>query len=77
MALPRGHLSSFHQLWGRSDLKFGGAADQPDECGAVMDAEDVRGELVGRNAIDGRWRFQMVEEFDDLYHEVARRRPVR
>ena len=70
----RGHLYSFHQLMGRSDLKFGEAADQLEKCGAGDDAELVRDEVVGRNAIDGRWSFQIVEEFDDLYYEVVRQR---
>src|SRR5690606_37309548 len=29
-------------------------------------------EIVGRNVLDGRWTFQIVEEFDDLYYGVVR-----
>ena len=29
-------------------------------------------DLVGRNVLDGRWTFQVVEEFDDVYYEFFR-----
>jgi hypothetical protein len=29
-------------------------------------------EVVGRNVLDGRWTFQIVEEFDDCYYEPVR-----
>lgn len=67
----RGHLYSFHQLMGRADLEFGNAADQLDDCGRTAEAGALRDEVVGRNVLDGRWTFQIVEEFDDLYHEVV------
>ncbi len=67
----RGHLYAFHQLMGRADLEFGNAADLLDECGQAADAAAMRDEVVGRNVLDGRWTFQIVEEFDDLYHRVA------
>lgn len=67
----RGHLYSFHQLMGRADLEFGNAADQLEACGLTAEADRLRDELIGRNVLDGRWTFQIVEEFDDLYHEVA------
>lgn len=67
----RGHLYSFHQLMGHADLLFGDAADQLDAAGAHDDATRLRAQLVGRNVLDGRWTFQVVEEFDDLYHRFA------
>jgi len=73
MERARGHLYSFHQLMGRADLKFGEAADLLAECGFADDARRLDSEVVGRNAIDGRWSFQIVEEFDDLYHGPVRR----
>jgi hypothetical protein len=27
---------------------------------------------MGRNVLDGRWTFQIVEEFDDTYYELFR-----
>jgi hypothetical protein len=68
----RGHLFSLHQLIGRADLLFGEAADQLARCGLEADARDVRDDIVGRNVLDGRWTFQIVEEFDDLYYGPVR-----
>ncbi|UDY37468.1 hypothetical protein [Dermatobacter hominis] len=68
----RGHLYSMHQLIGRADLLFEEAADLLEECGAVTDARRLREDVVGRNVLDGRWTFQIVEEFDDLYYEPVR-----
>ncbi|MEE4023819.1 hypothetical protein V1Y59_12080 [Gordonia sp. PKS22-38] len=63
----RGHLYSFHQLIGHADLVLGEAADalRADGHSDLADMLDV--EIVGRNVIDGRWTFQVVEEFDDTY----------
>ncbi len=33
-----------------------------------------RSEVVGRNALDGRWSYQIVEEFEDLYWLPVRER---
>lgn len=68
----RGHLFSFHQLMGHADLVLGEAADLLEECGAVEDAQRLRREIVGRNVLDGRWTFQIVEEFDDRYYDEVR-----
>jgi len=65
----RGALYEFHQLMGHADLLLGEAADQLDAAGHEDAAANLRREVVGRNAIDGRWSFQIVEEFDDLYYE--------
>ena len=31
-------------------------------------ADRIERELVGRNVLDGRWTFQVVEEYDDGYY---------
>jgi hypothetical protein len=67
----RGHLYSFHQLMGRADLLFGDAVAQLRDAGHDAVADRIERELVGRNAIEGRWTFQIVEEYDDLYYDVA------
>lgn len=67
----RGHLYSFHQLMGHTDLLFGEAADMLRAAGHDEIADRLEQELIGRNSIDGRWTFQIVEEFDDLYFDVA------
>jgi hypothetical protein len=68
----RGSLYDFHQKMGHADALFGQAADALDDAGHRDQAHMLRERIVGRNAIDGRWSFQMVEEFDDLYWSAAR-----
>lgn len=65
----RGHLYSFHQLIGRADILFGEAAELLCDAGQPAEGDTVERDLVGRNVLDGRWTFQVVEEFDRLYHE--------
>ena len=64
----RGHLYEFHHLVGHADELFGDAADQLRAAGHPQAAELVEAEVVGRNVIEGRWTFQVVEEFDERYH---------
>jgi len=33
-------------------------------------ADELRAEVVGRNVLEGRWTFQIVEEFDDGYYRT-------
>lgn len=66
----RGHLYSVHQLVGRADLLAGEAADLLEQAGHADLATRVRDDLVGRNVLEGRWTFQVVEEFDAGYYDV-------
>ena len=68
----RGHLYDFHQMMGHADLLLGDAADALADAGHDDIAGDLREQLVGRNALEGRWSFQIVEEFDDGYWADAR-----
>jgi hypothetical protein len=68
----RGHLYSLHQLIGRADFLFEEAAHMLDELGEGEVAEHLRADIVGRNLLDGRWTFQIVEEFEALYWETVR-----
>jgi hypothetical protein len=68
----RGHLYSFHQLMGRADIEFGNASEMLADCVLRTEADTVSTTVVGRNVLDGRWTFQVVDEFDDLYYTVAR-----
>ncbi|HSE07050.1 MAG TPA: hypothetical protein VLB29_00175 [Nocardioidaceae bacterium] len=63
----RGHLYSFHQLTGSADFKLGDAVDMLREAGHTEIADEIEREMVGRNVGPGRWTFQIVEEYDDLY----------
>lgn len=68
----RGHLYSFHQLMGHSDLLLGDACDKLRAAGHHSHADRLAEEMVGRNVLYGRWTFQIVEEFDDNYWSVLR-----
>ena len=63
----RGHLYTFHQLIGHAHLLLGEACDGLAAAGHPEVAERLQTELVGRNVLQGRWTFQVVEEFDDGY----------
>ena len=63
----RGHLYSLHQLIGHADLLLGKACDALVDAGHPEAAERLQTELIGRNVLQGRWTFQIVEEFDDGY----------
>ncbi|MGU3498853.1 hypothetical protein [Mycobacterium sp. C31M] len=68
----RGHLYSFHQLMGHADLLLGEAADALRAAGHPDIADRLSEDMVGRNVINGRWTFQVVEEFDDDYWSLFR-----
>ena len=68
----RGHLYTFHQLMGRADFLVGDAAELLRSAGHPEFAERLERDLVGRNVLDGRWTFQVVEEFDDVYYDFFR-----
>ncbi|WP_305092478.1 hypothetical protein [Prescottella sp. R16] len=68
----RGHLYAFHQLLGRADRQLGDAVDKLRDAGHDETADRLETDLVGRNVLDGRWTFQVVEEFDDTYWSVFR-----
>lgn len=64
----RGHLYGFHRLSGMADLTLGEAVDLFREAGHDALADRLQTELVGRNVVQGRWTFQVVEEYDDDYY---------
>ncbi len=64
----RGALYEFHQLSGRADRTLTEAITGLEDAGHARIAGFVRGELYGRNVLDGRWTFQIVEEYDELYY---------
>ena len=68
----RGHLYSFHQLLGQADFGVEEAADMLREAGHTEFADKLDRELIGRNVLDGRWTFQIVEEFDEVYYDFFR-----
>lgn len=68
----RGRLYDFHQMMGHADFLLGDGADLLDRCGHGDLARLVRDEVIGRNVLEGRWTFQIIEEFEDLYYDAAR-----
>ena len=69
----RGHLYAFHQLVGESDRRVEKAMHMLREAGHPDWADRLEKELFGRNVLDGRWTFQIVEEYDDGYWTLFRR----
>ena len=69
----RGHLYAFHQLIGRADFLFeetrSGSATRTPRRGRALWCN-----LVGRDVLEGRWTFEIVERFDDDYYDTARSR---
>src|SRR3954469_18012340 len=68
----RGHLYAFHQLIGESDRRVEKAIQLLRDAGHTDWADRIERELFGRNVLDGRWTFQIVEEFDDGYWALFR-----
>ena len=64
----RGRLYDFHQMMGHADFLAEEAGNALAEAGHTEFAELLCSEIVGRNVLDGRWTFQIVEEFDDTYY---------
>lgn len=63
----RGHLYSFHQLSGTADLQLGDAVAALRDAGHGEHADALERDMVGRNVLDGRWTFQVVEEYERTY----------
>jgi hypothetical protein len=68
----RGRLYDFHQMLGHLDFMMGDAARMLREAGHTDLADLVDREIVGRNVLDGRWTFQIIEEFEDTYYDQVR-----
>ena len=65
-------MYAFHRLSGHADLQAGEAADLLREAGHAELADRIESELVGRNVVEGRWTFQLVEEYDEGYYATFR-----
>ncbi|NYD67735.1 hypothetical protein [Agromyces atrinae] len=68
----RGSLYRFHRLAGKADLAIGEAVDLLRDAGHGAIADRIETEIVGRNVIEGRWTFQIVEEYDAGYYAAAK-----
>lgn len=65
----RGNLYRFHRLTGRADLALGEAVEMFKDAGHQDIARELQEALVGRNVLEGRWTFQIMEEYDDGYYK--------
>lgn len=68
----RGHLYAFHQLIGRADFLFEESALRLAHAGHREDAASLWRTVVGRDVLEGRWTFEIVERFDLDYYDTAR-----
>lgn len=68
----RGRLYAFHRMCGMADLTLGEAVEAFREAGHDAFADRLETELVGRNILEGRWSYQVVEEYDDGYYALFR-----
>jgi hypothetical protein len=66
----RGHLYAFHRLTGTGDLTLGEAVDAFRKAGHDALADRIETELLGRNILEGRWSYQVIEEYDDGYYAL-------
>lgn len=68
----RGRLYGFHRLTGSADLALGEAIGLLKQAGHSDLADSIAEDLLGRNVLQGRWTFQLVEEYDDGYYRAFR-----
>jgi hypothetical protein len=68
----RGMLFGFHQLCGTVDANVQEAVTMFRKAGMAELADEIEECLVGRDIVDGRWSFQLVEAYDDQYWSVFR-----
>ncbi|WP_411720927.1 hypothetical protein [Mycetocola sp.] len=66
----RGHLYGFHRLTGTADLALGEAIEMLRRAGHEELAAKMDRDIVGRNVIEGRWTFQIVEDYDANYYSA-------
>lgn len=68
----RGDLYEFHQKIGHADEMFAEAAGKLKKAGHDELARKIMTEVAGRNVLDGRWTFQIMDEFDELYYQTVK-----
>lgn len=68
----RGLLYAFHRHCGMADLTLQDAVKQLRDAGHSHVADELEAVLVGRDIIEDRWSFQVVESYDRTYWQVFR-----
>ncbi|MGQ0625582.1 MAG: hypothetical protein ACT4PP_13155 [Sporichthyaceae bacterium] len=64
----RGHPYTLHQLIGHADGMLDQVLAELEAAGRADLACEVRSRIYGRDVLEGRWTFQVIEEFDDGYY---------
>jgi hypothetical protein len=68
----RGHLITLHHLLGRAEVLFEEVAGELRAEGHSTEAAQLEREVIGRDVIEGRWSYELLEEFDRAYYEPVR-----
>ncbi|WP_309621142.1 hypothetical protein [Salinibacterium sp.] len=66
----RGLLYGFHRPTGKADLVLGEAVELMRAAGHTDVGDRLSEIIVGRNVIDGRWTFQIVEDYDENHYSA-------
>jgi hypothetical protein len=69
----RGLLYTFHRRTGEADLALDEAVELFREAGHDDIADRLQVDLIGRNVIQDRWTFQIVEDYDANYYDAFKR----
>jgi hypothetical protein len=68
----RGFLYQFHRMSGTADLTLQRAVGRLRAAGHAAIADEIEQVLVGRDVVDGRWTFELVDSYDEQYWSVFR-----
>jgi hypothetical protein len=66
----RGFLYQFHRMSGEADLTLQDAVEKFRAAGRDDIADELSEVLVGRDVVDDKWTFQIVERYDAQYYSV-------
>ncbi|GAA1553918.1 hypothetical protein [Kribbella lupini] len=66
----RGYLYGFHELTGRADNELDEVLQLFRDAGHDEFAAKLERDLLGRNVIDDRWTFQIVDDYDTGYYAL-------
>ena len=69
----RGALYDAHQLIGGADAALDDVIELLHEAGHDATADAMQQDLVGKDVIEDRWTYQLVEEFDDGFYAAWQR----
>ncbi|MGQ0632614.1 MAG: hypothetical protein ACT4P1_16465 [Sporichthyaceae bacterium] len=64
----RGHLYSLHQLIGHADGMLDQVIEELEAAGRADLVTEVRSRIFGADVLEGRWTYQVIEEFDDGFY---------